>query len=168
MLATVAAVIVWQLLPSPDPDGSLAGSPLAGRDDADPVAAAPARVHYDVEGIEGIVDIDPALTDDTPGASRQTAVPLAELGRAARAGDTGSMTSLALLLRTGSDAAADPHEAIEWLERAATAGDADAMATLAAEYETGAWLPADPRKARALREAAARAGSQLARWELEL
>lgn len=166
VLAVLGAAVIWQFLPPADLQQAASERSESDRSGA---GLAPGAVRYNVEGIEGIVDIDevtaPGVAMKEESGSRQLDLP--ELAREARAGDAKAMTGLALALRTGSDASADPLAAIDWLKRASAAGDANAMAALAAEYESGAWLPADPRKARSLREAAARAGSRLAQWELE-
>lgn len=169
MLAALGGVVVWQLLPSSDPHAGTSQRALADRAETAPAPVAPASGPYNVEGIEGIVKIDDSAAERSvvKGGSGPLRAPVSDLAREARAGDAKAMAGLAMALRAGSDSAADPLAAIDWLQRASAGGDANAMAALAAEYESGAWLPADPRKARSLREAAARAGSRLAQWELE-
>lgn len=175
-LGILAVGLVWYGIDSSD--SSLPSSPplsdeVDGLDSA-PVDSSPyppaSDGPYDVDGIEGIVDIDaPDRVQDFPtGVAPDFAAKLAELKAQARAGNTRAMTSLALTQRVGLDAQADPLAAIVLLQRAAAAGNADAMAALADEYQSGVWIEQDTRKAKSLRQQAAEAGSQVAQWELDL
>jgi len=171
-LLLAAGFVVWLFVPSSEPvtnrPGDTPGERLAlPREPLD--KTSPRQGPYDVEGIEGIVDIDDAGPGQTPGpgAREQQQVVIQQLALRARAGDADAMSSLALGLQVGVGTSADPLAAIEWLQRAAKAGNAEAMQALAVEYESGIWVEADARRARSLREQAARAGSLLARWELE-
>lgn len=167
------ALLVWQWTFQEEDATALRTSDWSGAERVSPAAPAtsarPSATPLDVEGIEGIVDIDePEPLRAAPGSAvGEATARLPELAAKARSGDRRAMTSLALAQRAGLAGRADPLAAIALLERAAAAGDAHALATLADEYEAGIWIAQDTSKARALRLQAAKAGSRLAQWELE-
>jgi uncharacterized protein len=73
------------------------------------------------------------------------------------AGDTRSMTGMALAKLERDSADYDPDTALALLKKAAEAGDPDAMYRLAKVYEGGFGVPSDPQAALALFQAAAAA-----------
>lgn len=164
-----AAFLGWQWLEPTGPSAPTRSSPYAIQSDR-PTRADTSQAPLNVDGIEGIVDIDAtnSVLDLPTGVVSDAAEKLPELMAQGRAGNAKAMTSVALTQRIGLTGQADPLAAIALLQRATAAGDVDAMVALADEYESGVWIDQDARKAKSLREQAAKAGSRLAQWELDL